>query len=151
LENYKGRDKNSSQKKAAEKATEAVAHKDEAIEPIIAQVFQLYSNLLTEEARRPWCKILGEQIDVTTWSNLFGVEHTEKRHRSWVSFMDCVTFHLLSVFRSDVAETQQFYISNGLKKPNRVLIRQFVQRVSRSLMATWIYCPACSIPSTRPN
>ena len=71
LENYKGRDKNSSQKKAVEKATEAVAHKDEAIEPIIAQVFQLYSNLLTEEARRPWCKILGEQIDVLSWNDLF--------------------------------------------------------------------------------
>ena len=45
--------------------------------------------------------------------------------------MDCVTFHLLSVFRSDAAETQHFYISNGLKKPNRVPIRQFVQRVQQ--------------------
>ncbi len=45
--------------------------------------------------------------------------------------MDCVTFHLLPVFRSDVAETQRFYISNGLKKPNRVPIRQFVQRVQQ--------------------
>ena len=43
--------------------------------------------------------------------------------------MDCVIFHLLSVFRSAMAETQQLYISNGLKKPNRVLIRQFVQRI----------------------
>jgi hypothetical protein len=43
--------------------------------------------------------------------------------------MDCVTFHLLLVYWSDVTETQQFYISNGLKKPNRVSIRQFVQRV----------------------
>ena len=61
LENYKGRDENSLEKKAVEKATEAVAREDEAIESIIAQVFQLYSNLLMEEARRPWCKILGEQ------------------------------------------------------------------------------------------
>jgi len=45
--------------------------------------------------------------------------------------MDCVTFHLLTVFRSDAAETQRFYISNGLKKPNRVPIRQFVQRVQQ--------------------
>ena len=45
--------------------------------------------------------------------------------------MDCVTFHLLSVFRSDAAETQRFYISNGLKKPNRVPIRQFVQRIQQ--------------------
>ncbi len=57
--NYKGRDENPPKKKAVEKATEAVAHEKETIKSLIAQVFQLYSNLLTEEARRPWCKILG--------------------------------------------------------------------------------------------
>ena len=45
--------------------------------------------------------------------------------------MDCVTFHLLLVFRSDVAETQRFFISDGLKKSNRVPISQFVQRVQQ--------------------
>ncbi len=45
--------------------------------------------------------------------------------------MDCVTFHLLTVFWSDAAKTQRFYISNGLKKANRVPIRQFVQRIQQ--------------------
>ncbi len=45
--------------------------------------------------------------------------------------MDCITFHLLTVFQSDIAETQRFFISNGLKKPNRVPIRQFVQRIQQ--------------------
>ncbi len=45
--------------------------------------------------------------------------------------MECVTFHLLTVFQSDAAETQHFYISNGLKKPNRVPIRQFMQRIQQ--------------------
>ena len=60
MENYKGRDEFSSKKKAIEKATEAVAHKGEAIESVIAQVFQLYSNLFMEEARRLGSKILKE-------------------------------------------------------------------------------------------
>ena len=47
------------------------------------------------------------------------------------SFMECVTFHLLTVFRNDAAEAQRYYISNCLKKPNRVPIRQFVQRVQQ--------------------
>ena len=51
--NYKGRDENP-KKKAVQKATEAVAHKKETCQSLIDQVFQLYSNLLTEEARRPW-------------------------------------------------------------------------------------------------
>ncbi len=53
-------------------------------------------------------KILGEQIDVTPWTDLFGVEHTKEQERSWLSFMDSVTFNLLTVFRSDAAETQRF-------------------------------------------
>jgi hypothetical protein len=40
-------------------------------------------------------------------------------------------FHLLSVFWSDATETQRFCISNGLKTPNRVPIRQFMQRVQQ--------------------
>ena len=68
---------------------------------------------------------------MTPWTDLFGVEHAEEQKRSWTSFMDCVTFHLLMVFQSDVAETQKFYINNGLKKPNQVPIRQFVQRVQQ--------------------
>ena len=38
--------------------------------------------------------------------------------------MECVRFHLLTVFCNDAAEAQRYYISNGLKKPNRVPIRQ---------------------------
>jgi hypothetical protein len=131
LSKYTGDTTNTPEGKAVEKATEAVDRASEALESIANQVFQLYSNLLTEEARRPWTKILGEQIDCAPWVDLFGVEHAEKRQRSWSSFMDCVTFHLQTVFRSDAAETQRFYISNGLKKPNRVPIRQFVQRIQQ--------------------
>jgi hypothetical protein len=129
LTNYKGKDENSPEHKRVKEATEAIAHKDEVIESIMAQVFQLYSNLLTEEARRRRSKILKEQIDVSPWNDLYGVKHTKKGKRSWSAFMDCVTFHLLSVFGSDTGETQRFYISNWLKTPNRVPIRQFMQKL----------------------
>ena len=95
-------------KKAVQKATEAVTCEKETCKSLITQVFQLYSNLLTEEARRPWSKILGEQIEVTPWTDLFGVERTKEQKKSRQSFMDCITFHLLMVFQSDAAETQCF-------------------------------------------
>ena len=94
------------EKKVVQKANEAVAHKKETCKSLIAQVFQLYSNLLMEEARRPWSKILGKQIEVNPWTNIFGVEHTEEQKRLWKSFMDCIPFHLLLVFLSDMDETQ---------------------------------------------
>jgi len=43
--------------------------------------------------------------------------------------MECIQLHLQTVFRTDAAEAQRFYISNGLKKPNRVPIRDFEQRI----------------------
>jgi hypothetical protein len=97
---------NPPKEKTVQKDTEASAQADEAIEPIANKVFQLYSNLFMEEARRPWNKILGEQIDCSPWIDLFGVKHVKKHKRSWSSFMDCMTFHLKTVFWSDMVETQ---------------------------------------------
>jgi hypothetical protein len=47
------------------------------------------------------------------------------------SFQDCITFHLLDMFPGDAAEQQRFYISNVLKKPQRVPVRYFFQRVEQ--------------------
>ncbi len=46
----------------------------------------------------------------------------KKAGKTWTSFLDCVTFHLQSVFRPNAAEAVKFYITNTLKKPNRVPI-----------------------------
>ena len=53
-ENFMGEDVNPPKEKAVQKTTEAGTHADEAVESIINQVFQLFSNLLMEEASRPW-------------------------------------------------------------------------------------------------
>ena len=42
-----------------------------------------------------------------------------------------MTFHLQSVFHPDAAEAVKFYITNTLKKPNRVPIRQFFVQVEQ--------------------
>jgi hypothetical protein len=46
-------------------------------------------------------------------------------------FQDCITFHLLNMFPGNTAKQQRFYISNVLKKPQRVPIRYFFQRVEQ--------------------
>jgi hypothetical protein len=47
------------------------------------------------------------------------------------SFQDCIAFHLLDMFPGDAAEQQHFYISNMLKKPQRVPVRYFFRRVEQ--------------------
>jgi hypothetical protein len=47
------------------------------------------------------------------------------------SFQDCITFHLLDMFPNDATKQQRFYISNVLKKPQRVPVRYFFQQVEQ--------------------
>jgi len=93
--------------------------------------FSLYGNLLTEDARYHWDKIVESQCDTAPWIDLQGNEHPLKRKKGHKSFDDCVNFHLLTVFRTDAAERQRLYISNTLKKPQRVPVRYFFQRVEQ--------------------
>ena len=98
---------------------------------VMEQVFQLYSTLIAEKARQPWTKIVQEQVEAAPWTDLQGVKHAEQCAKSWDSFMECLMFHLLTMFHNDAAETKRYYISNCLKKPNRVPIWQFVHGVQQ--------------------
>jgi hypothetical protein len=42
-----------------------------------------------------------------------------------------VTFHLLSVFSNNAAEQQKYYISHYIKKPQRIPIRNFADRIKK--------------------
>jgi hypothetical protein len=46
--------------------------------------------------------------------------------KSWMSFMDCIELHKLTVFPADTAEKQHYYMQQTIKKPQQVTIRQFV-------------------------
>ncbi len=71
LNEIEGRDE-SVLSKAIEKAKEAQTKAKRAVDHVANQVFQLYSNFLSEEERQPWNKILTEQIDCIPWKDLKG-------------------------------------------------------------------------------
>ena len=111
--------------------------------------FLLYANLLSEEARLRWDKIVSCQVGTAPWTDLQGNEHKKEREKSMESFQDCITFHLLDMFPGDAAEQQRFYISNVLKKPQRVPVWYFFhfQRVEQ-LNSYLLHLP-CSYESPR--
>jgi hypothetical protein len=47
------------------------------------------------------------------------------------SFNNCMMFHLLTAFPINAAEQEKYYITNVLKKPQRINVHQFVQRVEQ--------------------
>jgi hypothetical protein len=63
--------------------------------------------------------------------NLQGVLMESLRRMSRKLFNDCVMFHLLNAFPINAAEQEKYYISNVLKKPQCVNVRQFVRRVEQ--------------------
>ena len=89
------------------------------------RIFQLYGNLLTDEVHQPWEKIVKARTDTIPWEDLHGEVHEKKAGKTWTSFLDCITFHLRSVFHPGAAEVVKFYIMNTMKKLNRVPIWQF--------------------------
>ncbi len=82
------------------------------------EFFSLYVNLLGEDARFQWDKIVTKQTGTAPWTDLQGKEHQQACKKDHNSFPDCVTFHLLTMFPNDAMEQQCYYISNMLN-PSR--------------------------------
>jgi hypothetical protein len=114
LEISQGNLDNSTQAKVVKTATEVYEKSIEEVMSMVNPIFLLYSNLLLEKAKHPWTKILAEQVDCSPWMDLQRVEHTapHNQNKTWDSFMEWITFHLLIVFHHNTAEMQRYYISN---------------------------------------
>jgi hypothetical protein len=96
-----------------------------------AEAFELYANFLSNKARPAWEKITKAQMTTSPLEDIYGVTHDETPVKTWDSFMECVMFHLQQVFKNEAGETLKYYITNTLRKPNRVPIRQFLVRVEQ--------------------
>ncbi len=110
-------------------------------------MFQFYVNLLSLDAKCAWNKIVREQMEADPFKDLKGVSRRGPRGLLRGSFDNCVMFHLLTVFPNNVAEQEKYYLSNVLKKPQRVCICQFVQCVEQlnayvAQLACWYYSPS---------
>jgi hypothetical protein len=49
--------------------------------------------------------------------------------KSWISFMNCIKLHKLTIFPADAAKKQHYYMQQTIKKLQRVMACQFVSRM----------------------
>jgi hypothetical protein len=104
-------------------------------------------NLLSVDVRYTWNKIIHEQTETDPYMDLQGLIRQGPQGMSRKSSEDCVMFHLLTMFPNNAAEQERYYITTMLKKPQRVSIRQFVQRVEQLnsyilQLPCWYYSPS---------
>ena len=95
-------------KTAYEKAKQALEAMKLAATTEGAKAFKLYGNLLSDEARQPWGKVILARTTKCPWEDVHGVTHDETPTKTWDSFMECVTLHLQQVFRHDTGKRQTY-------------------------------------------
>ncbi len=120
-----------------------------------SKMFAFYSNLLFPESKYAWNKIVSKQTESDPFVNLQGVSLKGPREMSCKLFNDCIMFHLLTAFPINTAEQEKYYVTNVLKKPQRVKVRQFVRRVEQlnayiAQMPCFYYSPHANA-STKPE
>ncbi len=126
-----------------------------AMTAAMSKMFLFYSNLLSPESKYSWNKIIGKQTESDLYVNLQGDSLEGPRGMSCKLFNNCVIFHLLTAFPINAAEQEKYYISNVLKKPQRINISQFVWHVEQlnayiAQMPCFYYSPNANA-STKPK
>jgi hypothetical protein len=138
-----------------EKAKRVLRIAKGAMTTAASKMFAFYSNLLSPESKYACNKIVSKQTESNPYVNLQGEAMQGPRGMSRQSFLNCMMFHLLTTFPINAAEQEKYYITNVLKKPQRVTVRQFVRRVERlnayiTQMPCFYYSPNANA-STKPE
>jgi hypothetical protein len=126
-----------------------------AMDVAAGQMFSFYSSLLFPKSKYSWNKSVSEQTESNPYVNLQGDTLEGPRGMPRKSFQECGMFHLLTAFPINAAEQEKYYISNVLKKPQRVNVRQFVRQVEQlnayiAQMPCFYYSPHANA-STKPE
>jgi hypothetical protein len=138
-----------------EKAEQTHSTAKGAMTAAASKMFTFYLNLLSPERKYLWHKIIGKQTESDPYVNLQGDALEGPRGMSCKSFNNCVMFHLLTAFPINAAEQEKYYISNVLRKPQRINVHKFVQHVEQlnayiAQMPCFYYSPNANA-STKPK
>ncbi len=118
--------KKEARKKKLSKLNESLmAKKSFAVEQA-QKDYELFRCFVVGKALMQWDRIVNKMHTKNPWIGVNGKSNKGIRVKSWISFMDCIELHKLTVFLADAAEKQCYYMQQMIKKPQRVTVRQYV-------------------------
>ncbi len=88
----------------------------------IAVSYKQLRNLLSGNAQSQWDRICHEMHEHDLWAAVNGQVTKGRRPRMWMSFLDCLELHKLTVFSADAAKRQRFYYQQAVRKPQRATV-----------------------------
>ncbi len=96
------------------------------------KAYKLFHCFVVGKARMQWDRIMNEMHTKNPWIGVNGKSNKGIHVKYWVSFMDCIELHKLTIFPAGAAEKQRYYMQQTIKKPQRVRVHQFVSRMGIS-------------------
>jgi hypothetical protein len=95
----------------------------------IAKSYKQLRNLLYGNAQSQWDRVCRKMHKRDLWATVNGQMTKGRRSRTWMSFLDCLELHKLTVFSADAAKRQWFYIRQAVHKPQRATLQQHISRM----------------------
>ncbi len=71
------------------------------------KAYKLFRCFVVGKARMQWDRIMNEMHTKNPWIGDNGKSNKGIHVKSWISFMDCIKLHKLTVFPADAAEKQR--------------------------------------------
>jgi hypothetical protein len=104
------------------------AKKTIAVE-LAQKAYKLFRCFVVGKAQTQWDRIVNKIHTKKPWIGVNGKSNKGIHVKSWISFMDFIELHELTIFPADAAEKQHYYMQQTIKKPQRVTIHQFMSRM----------------------
>ncbi len=95
----------------------------------IAKSYEQLRNLLSGNTQSQWNCFCREMHKRDSWAAVNGKITKGRRPQMWMSFLDCLELHKLTVFSADAAKRRQFYIQQAVCKPQRATVRHHILRM----------------------
>jgi hypothetical protein len=76
----------------------------------IAKTYMQLRNLLSGDAQSKWDCVCHKMHKRDSWAEVNGQVTKGRRPQTWMSFLDCLVLHKLTVFSADAAKRQRLYI-----------------------------------------
>ncbi len=89
----------------------------------IAKVYKQLRNLLSGNPQSQWDCVCHKMHERDLRAGVNGQVTEGRSLQMWMSFLDCLELHKLTVFSADTAKRQWFYIQQAVLKPQRATVQ----------------------------
>jgi hypothetical protein len=115
-----------SRKKNLSNLKEALKAKKDFTVKKAQKAYKLFRCFVVGKAQTNWDRIVDEMHTKNPWVGMNGRSNRGLHVHSWISFMDCIKLHKLTIFPAGAAEKQRYYMQQSIKKSQQVTVGQFL-------------------------